>query len=217
VPVLFINGTRDLSTPEPDARREAARAPRGELLVVPGNGHSVTTDSIPCVRSGLARFFRGRKVGDPCKGKDLSQPPRPKDPRSLADARPLGGLGGTLGREIGATLDTLDDAIAFAFTQLFTERVRFGGLRGGSVEATARDTVTLRLNGLVYVPGIRVTGSLTVGQRVVGRVRVSGKTTGELVLRQDGTGTSTIGGRRIDLTGGLRWLHRAERVQVGAR
>ena len=41
MPVLLINGDRDLSTPLEWARRQAARMPRGELVVIAGMGHSI--------------------------------------------------------------------------------------------------------------------------------------------------------------------------------
>lgn len=41
VPTLLLAGTRDLSTPMEWTRREAATAPHGELVVVPGAGHGV--------------------------------------------------------------------------------------------------------------------------------------------------------------------------------
>ena len=41
VPTLLLAGDHDLSTPLAWARREAALAPRGRLVVVPGAGHSV--------------------------------------------------------------------------------------------------------------------------------------------------------------------------------
>jgi len=41
VPVLLLNGDRDLSTPLEWAREEAAQAPRGRLVVVPGESHSI--------------------------------------------------------------------------------------------------------------------------------------------------------------------------------
>jgi len=41
VPVLLLAGGRDLSTPLPDARAHAARAPHGRLVIAPAAGHSV--------------------------------------------------------------------------------------------------------------------------------------------------------------------------------
>lgn len=41
VPVLLLNGDRDLSTPLEWAREEAAQAPRGQLVIVPGESHSI--------------------------------------------------------------------------------------------------------------------------------------------------------------------------------
>ena len=41
VPVLLLNGDRDLSTPLEWAREEAAQAPQGRLVIVPGESHSI--------------------------------------------------------------------------------------------------------------------------------------------------------------------------------
>jgi pimeloyl-ACP methyl ester carboxylesterase len=41
VPVLLLNGDRDLSTPLEWAREEAAQAPQGKLVIVPGESHSI--------------------------------------------------------------------------------------------------------------------------------------------------------------------------------
>ena len=60
VPVLLLSGERDLSTPLPWARAEAALAPRGRLLEVPGAGHSVQLRARdPQVRQTVARFLAG--------------------------------------------------------------------------------------------------------------------------------------------------------------
>jgi len=60
VPVLLLSGERDLSTPLPWARAEAALAPRGHLLEVPGAGHSVQLRARdPAVRRAVARFLGG--------------------------------------------------------------------------------------------------------------------------------------------------------------
>lgn len=60
VPTLLLSGERDLSTPLAWARAEAALAPRGQLLEVPGAGHSVQLRARdPGVRLTLARFLSG--------------------------------------------------------------------------------------------------------------------------------------------------------------
>lgn len=41
MPVLLINGDRDLSTPLEWAKEQVARTPRGTLVVIPGMGHSI--------------------------------------------------------------------------------------------------------------------------------------------------------------------------------
>ena len=57
VPTLLLAGTKDLSTPLEDAREEAAHAPGGKLIVVPGAGHSVQSQDRTQVRKALAAFF----------------------------------------------------------------------------------------------------------------------------------------------------------------
>lgn len=62
VPVLLLSGERDLSTPLPWARAEAAMAPRGQLLEVPGAGHSVQLRARGgAVRRAVARFLQGAR------------------------------------------------------------------------------------------------------------------------------------------------------------
>jgi pimeloyl-ACP methyl ester carboxylesterase len=60
VPVLLLNGDRDLSTPLVWAREQAARTPRGRLVVVHGAGHSTQSRNrggVPLRR--VARFLLG--------------------------------------------------------------------------------------------------------------------------------------------------------------
>ena len=60
VPILLLSGERDLSTPLAWARAEAAMAPDGRLLEVPGAGHSVQLRARdPDVRGAVARFLSG--------------------------------------------------------------------------------------------------------------------------------------------------------------
>ena len=59
--MLLLAGERDLSTPLSWARAEAAKAPDGKLVIVPGAGHSVQTRSHnPGMRTILIRFLAGR-------------------------------------------------------------------------------------------------------------------------------------------------------------
>ncbi len=58
VPTLLLAGTKDLSTPLEDAREEAAHAPGGKLIVVPGAGHSVQSQDRPAVKRALAKFLQ---------------------------------------------------------------------------------------------------------------------------------------------------------------
>jgi pimeloyl-ACP methyl ester carboxylesterase len=61
VPILLFEGERDLSTPMAWAREEAARAPGGRLIAVPGAGHSVQLHATdPSVRRILGQFLAGR-------------------------------------------------------------------------------------------------------------------------------------------------------------
>jgi pimeloyl-ACP methyl ester carboxylesterase len=58
VPVLLLGGTRDLSTPLAWTRAEAARTPRGRLVVVRGSGHGVQLRArTPAGRRAVARFL----------------------------------------------------------------------------------------------------------------------------------------------------------------
>jgi pimeloyl-ACP methyl ester carboxylesterase len=60
VPVLLLAGGHDLSTPVAWARQEAAKAPRGRLVVLAGSGHSVQTGSrAASARRVVQRFLHG--------------------------------------------------------------------------------------------------------------------------------------------------------------
>jgi pimeloyl-ACP methyl ester carboxylesterase len=62
VPTLLLAGTHDLSTPLEWARHEAALAPRGKLVVVPGAGHSIQVRAVSDKgRDAVARFLMAPK------------------------------------------------------------------------------------------------------------------------------------------------------------
>jgi pimeloyl-ACP methyl ester carboxylesterase len=86
VPVLLLSGERDLSTPLPWARAEAALAPDGRLIEVPGAGHSVQLRARDAgVRRAVAEFLGGASSPDPCSGRSCSSSGRLGSPsRSTA-------------------------------------------------------------------------------------------------------------------------------------
>jgi pimeloyl-ACP methyl ester carboxylesterase len=60
VPTLLLAGDRDLSTPLPWAREQAAHTPNGRLVVVHGSGHSVQSrSSNGAGRRAVQRFLLG--------------------------------------------------------------------------------------------------------------------------------------------------------------
>lgn len=60
VPVLLLAGDHDLSTPLPWAQQEAARAPQGHLVVIPGAGHSTQSSANgPLGRAAATAFLTG--------------------------------------------------------------------------------------------------------------------------------------------------------------
>jgi pimeloyl-ACP methyl ester carboxylesterase len=56
VPVLLLNGDRDLSTPMEWARQAAERAPGGRLIIVKGAGHDVQDQGDPNALAAVRRF-----------------------------------------------------------------------------------------------------------------------------------------------------------------
>jgi pimeloyl-ACP methyl ester carboxylesterase len=64
VPTLLLAGELDLATPLEDARAQLERAPRGQLVVVPGAGHSLLfADDSGCTLRVVERFLAGRPAG----------------------------------------------------------------------------------------------------------------------------------------------------------
>jgi pimeloyl-ACP methyl ester carboxylesterase len=60
VPVLLLAGDHDLSTPLPWAQQEAACAPQGHLVVIPGAGHSTQSSANgPMGRAAATAFLTG--------------------------------------------------------------------------------------------------------------------------------------------------------------
>ena len=109
VPTLILSGGQDLRTPTENARSVARLIPDAQVLTVPYTGHSVVgADFTGCAKSALETFFANAHVA-PCPATANPFPPAPLAPRSLAAVHPARGVGGTSGRTLAATVETIAD------------------------------------------------------------------------------------------------------------
>jgi pimeloyl-ACP methyl ester carboxylesterase len=204
VPTLILSGGQDLRTPTANARRVAALIPDAQLVHVPYTGHSVIgSDLSGCARSALAAFFAGTPV-NPCPAARNHFPPAPLAPMRLSALAPTPGLAPAQGRTVKAAVETILDVrrTIIELTLDFGELplgVRFGGLRGGTVEMTSAGA---KLQGLSYVPGVQLTGLVPKGVLLrnsgpAANLRVSGSAAAGGRLRVAGGGrlSGTLGGR----------------------
>ena len=224
VPTLVLAGRQDLRTPLEGARRVAARFPRGRLVAVPGTGHDVLgSDLSPCAARALRAFFGDRRVRARCRRPPISFAPEPVAPRSLAALHAPPGLRGRRGRTVSAALATIEDVLGQSLVGVEGRdgSIRGGGLRRGRFRlrvrgldrlegidiaderaferALERLSIELRMDRVVYVPGVRVSGTLRIAalDALSGRLRISGgpAAAGALALRGEG--------RRIEVSGRL--------------
>lgn len=227
VPALLLSGRLDLRTPMENALALAEELPRAQVVRVPGTGHDeLDSDITGCAARALSRFVRGRAVGTPCRGRSNAVTVLPRPPRSLDDFVSAPGVGGRRGRALFAVLDTATDARVAVLQRLYAGLpLRGGGLRGGSFAGS--DQGTLRLTRYAFLPGLRVTGRLTVDEGDLhGRVRVDGPpgTSGRLRLFADGSAAGRLGGRAVSYgrgrgarAGAARSRGVATRLAVAAR
>ncbi|MGD0274092.1 MAG: alpha/beta fold hydrolase [Gaiellaceae bacterium] len=166
VPVLVIDGLEDDLTPLSDAVAVAALYPRSVRVSVPFTGHSAISDVWPnadtCVQSSLVHFFTNTPIPS-CSFVTPFFRPVQVDPDLLGNVKPVR-LKGIRGRTIGAVLGTLSDVTTTALAG------SIAGLRGGVFSGSL---LKLRLNRIVYVTGVAVSGTYNVVTGV-GTVTVSG-------------------------------------------
>ncbi len=200
VPALLLGGRLDTRTPLENDRATAQELPHSTLVALKGSGHdALDSDITGCTQQALTRFIDDLSVGHPCLGRDNGVAPAPLPPRSLKDFRSAPGVGGTRGRVVFAVLDTAGDARLSALQALFAGLdVRGGGLRGGSYSGQASFEGRLHLRDYAFVPGLRVTGSLSTSEGTLsGTVHVSGIAHGTLRISRKGTVTGTLGGHHV--------------------
>jgi hypothetical protein len=204
VPVLLVEGADDLRTPLENAQRTAGLFPRSRVVVVPDTGHSaIGADYAGCAITAFARFVQRRPVPPSCRPTRRLFPPTPPPPARLADVPHFDGIAGISGRTVAAVELTVRDVADDSFTQLvFSSRAsdvaRGGGLRAGHYRLGSDNT--LELHGVVFVPGVTVTGRLRhfLTRRESGRLRIGGSAAahGVLTIRHRRV-SGRLGGRRL--------------------
>jgi pimeloyl-ACP methyl ester carboxylesterase len=193
VPTLILEGEDDLRTPVENGRRAAALFPRSRLVVSSETGHSALgSDPSGCAERAFVRFFADRPVVTECPRRRRRFPAEPPPPRTLRAVTPARGSAGLRGRALGALGLTLRDVADDAFTRFGFEGggqvARGGGLRAGRYRVDVKNT--LHLHGVVFVPGVRVSGEVRrfAQRRQAGRLKLSGP--------ESPAGTVRLRGRR---------------------
>jgi pimeloyl-ACP methyl ester carboxylesterase len=203
VPVLLLEGEDDLRTPVENAQRVGALFPQSTLVVAPATGHSALgSDFSGCTARAFGNFFRDQPVPARCTHARRIFQPTPPPPLRLSDVRPIEAPG-VRGRTLAALILTLRDVAEDSLTQFIFDPegptvVRGGGLRAGHYSIDRRSTLTL--DGVAFVPGVRLTGRLKrFGERHQhGRLRVGGSAAAHGLLRvRGGRVTGRLGGHRV--------------------
>jgi pimeloyl-ACP methyl ester carboxylesterase len=211
VPTLIISGANDLRTPTSNATAVAAMIPDATVVVVPQTGHSVlTTEFSSCAKNAVDAFLGGTTIKTDCAPQAMPAylHPAPAAPASAQLLKPLGGSEGAPGRTARALELTLAWSSRELSESLFETLIGsynpsygrgLGGLHGGyaklSTNATTQ-TPTVRYHHFSYVPGVKITGSISNG---VGRLTISGKnaSAGTLVARTTNDFAGKLGGVAI--------------------
>jgi pimeloyl-ACP methyl ester carboxylesterase len=177
-PTLILSGEDDLRTPYEQAVAIAASYSDAQLLRIPDVGHStVSTDRTGCARNAMIEFLATGQAPASCPGSSEAQA-LPLPPPSLDEVYPAPSSSREAGRVAAAAAITLED--------LFSQTgFAGGGLRGGS---WALQLHGFELHGMVDVPGVALSGSVRIADNATGtlaisaKLRVRGRTTGELTL-----------------------------------
>jgi hypothetical protein len=163
VPVLVLAGDRDVRTPLRDGAAVAAHFPQGRVLVAPGVGHMAVSSS-PCVDAAVRLWISGGVPPPRCPRVPLTVGALAPLPRSVAAARPIGNVGGLVGRTLAATVLTLREAEASWLTVYPAGWV--AGLQGGMLNG--EDFDVFRYAAYSDVPGLSISGELTFSTSKLG-------------------------------------------------
>ena len=199
VPVLAVNGGFDLRTPTANAVAVISQFPKGQLVIVPGVGHSTTSaDFSGCAAEAVRRFVTGT-LGS---FRSTACPRVPPLARALA-AFPHRPLKATAKATLTAASRTLREAEA-TWLQMAFSSATFAprGLYGGKL-VLAKEGLNFTLSRYSAVPGVQVTGKVALvvaglPLQYKGTIRVSGPAAVEGTLKfANNTISGKLGGRSV--------------------
>lgn len=191
VPVLALSGGVDLRTPTANARGVLAHFPQGQLVVVPGVGHSVlTADLSQCATRAVRNWLL---FDNPFRTTCPRLPDLVGVVNALSKRTP-----GSPSATVAAVSTTLHEAAATWLALVLSPVKTAAGLYAGRLTAGAS---TFRLANYSVTPGVRVTGRVTVRNAGLpltfhGTLRVAGRTPGTVRVAGHSL-TGVLGGQRI--------------------
>jgi pimeloyl-ACP methyl ester carboxylesterase len=198
VPVLAVSGGFDMRTPTAGAQAVISRFPQGQLVVVPGVGHStVNADFSGCAAQAVHAWMTGAAVAAHCARPKALVPPVPALP-APGSARPSHPA--TPAATLAIVTKTVREAEA---TWLMTAGLSgstkpIPGVFGGRLAATSANT--FKLVGYSVSRGVAVSGTLRISKSgpplgFQGVVTVAGAAAAHGVLGlQAGALRGTLGG-----------------------
>jgi pimeloyl-ACP methyl ester carboxylesterase len=191
IPTLLLQGEEDLRTPPEVSAHVATLIAGARRVTAPGIGHAVVGSS-GCGRRQLLRFVAGKDVRARCPRAPTDVPATGVPPVSFETLAPANGLKGRVGRTVSA-IDATLDFLDFALSPALTTGPGGGGLRGGSYRYGRR----LSMNGVVVVPGVRVSGSERESGKLALRVAGGAAAGGTVRVSTGGRLSGRLGRRRV--------------------
>jgi pimeloyl-ACP methyl ester carboxylesterase len=197
VPMIAIDGGFDLRTPVDNAVQVVNRFKNGQLLVVPGVGHSVTTaDFSGCSQNYVRQWILGT-LNAPKQAECVR---RVQPVAKVVKVFPKRPARATVASTVAVVGQTLREAQA---TWWFFLPRPARGLYGGKLTTTkSGDSFTLAR--YTAAPGVLVSGKLTLADigppsTFKGTVKVYGSAAvaGTLKVAKNGKLTGTLGGRHV--------------------
>jgi hypothetical protein len=197
IPVLEMSGGYDMRTPTSSATAVARSFPHGQVLVVPGIGHSViTADNSTCALRAVRSWITGGTVPATCQRPAFYVLPAPAYPSVAIPARPASPKA-----TFALAGKTIRESEAIWLATALGSGAPVGGLVAGKLTLGA--ATSFRLDRYAIAPGVELTGKLTAAGSGLplawkGTVAVSGKNAvhGTLTLKRNVL-TGTLGGIRV--------------------